>query len=117
MPGFVGEFCAQVLILMAWQVVLGQLLPGNPESGKQVVEETTIPFVPVIRFLEALLGSTFTDLLMIDEVGMNMKKKLANALLRAHQFGISFFLSFLPVSFFLFFLRYIFPSSFLSEDF
>ena len=96
MPGFVGEFCAQVLILMAWQVVLGQLLPGNPESGKQVVEETTIPFVPVIRFLEALLGSTFTYLLVTDEVGMNMKKKLANALLRAHQFGISFFLSFLP---------------------
>jgi hypothetical protein len=96
MPGFVGEFCAQVLILMAWQVVLGQLLPGNPESINQVVEETTIPFVPVIRFLEALLGSTFTYLLVTDEVGMNMKKKLANALLRAHQFGISFFLSFLP---------------------
>jgi len=116
MPGFVGEFCAQVLILilMAWQVVLDPLLPSNPES---VNENTTIPFVPVIRFLEALLGSTFTDLLMTDEVGMNMKKKLANALLRAHQFGISFFLSFLPVPFFLFFLRYIFPSSFLSEDF
>jgi hypothetical protein len=75
MRGFLAKTLAQFLMLMAWQKVL------RPIIGSQ----TTVPFVPVVDFLKALLGSS------LDASSIELLKKgLSNAFLRLNSFVKTF---------------------------
>jgi hypothetical protein len=62
MVGFIGEVAVQILCTMAWQKSLDAIVSLNVTISSQFEWLTKVPFIPVLEFLQNLLGKSFAKI-------------------------------------------------------